>query len=196
MPQQRPTKTKIMFNFPSLNIFTTLTWTHTNILRSNHSFSQHVLGLCAANGWRWNHRGRERECAVLKSEEELTAMACGLYGVVWSWVCRRGTERCLPTSPNNNLDGLPAWCLHVKPDKLKILQGINNSQQHREGFSQQKQWARTEWCSTWHKPEHLSRPRPIYILPEHGDELVWCIDIFSDFFLKYNAYFTGVYSVL
>lgn len=86
----------------------------------------------------------DRECAVLTSEEELTAMAWGLHSVVWSWVCRRGTERCLPTTPNNNLDGLAAWCVHRRPDRLKILQGINNSQQHCEGFRQRKQWARTQ----------------------------------------------------
>lgn len=52
---------------------------------------------------------RDRECAVLTSEEALTAVAWGVHGFVWNWVCRRGGQYVtFPPPPNTNLDGLPA----------------------------------------------------------------------------------------
>lgn len=120
----RPRKTKVVFDFPSRNRFFP---PHTH-----HHSPLGTLILPACFGLVCSKRvateaeresERDRECAVLTSEETLTAVAWGVYGVVWSWSAEEGAERRLPTTPNTNQDDLPAWCVHRRPDGLKILQG-------------------------------------------------------------------------
>lgn len=77
--QQRPRKTKLVFNFPSLNrFFTTLP------PNTRHHSPLGTLILPACSGLVCNRRvvmeaeresERDRECAVLTSEEALTAVA-------------------------------------------------------------------------------------------------------------------------
>lgn len=47
-----------------------------------------------------------------------------------------------PLLPPTKQPGRPARCVHSRPDRLQILQGINNSQQRCEGCRQRKQRGR------------------------------------------------------
>lgn len=101
---------------------------------------------------------RQRMCRAHKWG---SADSCGLRRCVKLGLQKRGQNAAIP------LPQIPTWtaclhaCMHRRPDRLKTLQGINNSQQHCEGFRQRKQRAGTQWSRDWRKPERLCRPRPI-----------------------------------
>lgn len=83
-------------------------------------------------------------------------------------VCKRKiSKRTSHTHTQSEPPGWPARCVHSRPDRLQILQGINNPHQRSEGCRQRKQRGRAECkdrCRGWRKPEHHSNTarQPIY----------------------------------
>lgn len=131
---QDTAKTQKKVTSPSLNRFLTILPPKA----CHHSpFGPLILpacfGLVQQTGGDGSREGEWKRQRMCRAHKWGGADSCGLRGVrrcVKLGLQKSGAERRLPATPNINLDGLSAWRVHRRPDSMKILQGVNNSQQH------------------------------------------------------------------